>query len=57
MDFLEALKDIKKDMQDDLKKQQKIDFEKESIAHREKRLKDEFLEYIKFADIKKIGNL
>lgn len=55
MDFKDALKDIKKDMQKEIKKEAKSEFdcEKESVLHREKRLKEEFLEYIEFNNIKK----
>lgn len=52
-DFLDDLKALKKDMIDEEKKEQ-LDLEKESIKAREKRLQDEFLEYIKESNIKKI---
>nr|WP_314119583.1 hypothetical protein [uncultured Campylobacter sp.] len=93
MDFLDSLKDIKKDMlkdkaassapkkpkkpnpnrdefkdifkDDDLSLQsesslegasEKFDAAKESIAAREKRLKDEFLKYVDAANIKKLND-
>lgn len=76
MDFLDSLKDIKKDMikeqkainspkqkpkktnpnRDEFKDifKEDLDFANENISEREKRLKDEFAEFVKFADIKKI---
>ncbi len=93
MDFLDSLKDIKKDMlkdkaasstpkkpkrlnpnrdefkdifrDDDLSLQsesglegaaEEFDIAKESIAAREKRLKDEFLKYVDAANIKKLND-
>lgn len=94
MDFLDSLKDIKKDMlkdkaasstpkkpkkpnpnrdefkdifrDDDLSLQsgsgldgvatEELDVAKESIAAREKRLKDEFLKYVDAANIKKLND-
>ncbi|KAA8604001.1 MULTISPECIES: hypothetical protein [unclassified Campylobacter] len=56
MDFLDSLKDIKKQMQNDVKKEEKSDNEDElkQIFLKEKKLRDEFSEFIASEDIKKI---
>lgn len=58
MDFLDSLKDIKKELQHQAKQAQKkkeeFDPEKENIEARFSRLQDEFGEYIKNENIKRI---
>lgn len=56
-DFFDELKALKKDMVKDQEKSIKDGIkakEEESIKAREKRLQDEFLEYVKDTNIKKI---
>lgn len=64
MDFLDSLKNIKKEMQThikDIKKEKKqnkqekfLDKEMQEIFLKEEKLQDEFSEFIKNSDIKKI---
>lgn len=53
-DFFDDLKAIKKDMVKENDKKEEFDLAKESVKAREKRLQDDFLEYMRISDIKKI---
>lgn len=55
MDFKDSLKDIKTKLEDEIEEKKKEDLKNESIAKREKRLQEEFMEFIEFNNIKKLN--
>ncbi len=61
MDFLDSLKEIKSQMSSNSvatspnkNEPKNDDFSSETAEQKESRLKDEFMEFVKFADVKKL---